>query len=128
MAILSGVCNQVSSGLLNAPVSGLMGLGWQALASSGATPFWQALYEDNVLDEPLMAFYLTRFQNASKSQAQEPGGVFTIGLFKATYIQISELIVSSRQARPTLLFIRVISTIKISPRAPSRIGLSPSRA
>ena len=63
-------------------VSGLMGLGWQALSSSGAKPLWQALYEDNVLDEPLMAFYLTRFQNVSKAQSQEPGGVFTIGLSK----------------------------------------------
>jgi cathepsin D len=92
--LLSGLCDQVSDGLLTAPVSGLMGVGWQALSSSGAKPFWQALYEDNVLDEPLMAFYLTRFQNASKAQNSEPGGVFTLGLSKAIYIQILDLIVS----------------------------------
>jgi hypothetical protein len=80
-----GLCDQVSDGLLQAPVSGLMGLGWQALASSGAKPFWQALYEGNVFDEPLMAFYLTRFQNESRAQAQEPGGVFTLGLSKCLH-------------------------------------------
>jgi cathepsin D len=57
-----------------------MGLGWQALASSGATPFWQSLYQGNVWDEPLMAFYLTRFQNVSGAAAEEPGGVFTMGM------------------------------------------------
>ncbi|KAH9971726.1 aspartic peptidase A1 [Lactifluus volemus] len=74
-----GVCNDISSGLLSAPVSGLMGLGWQQLASSGATPFWQTLYQGNVFDEPVMAFHLTRFQNASSPQPNEPGGVFTLG-------------------------------------------------
>ncbi|KAH9971716.1 hypothetical protein BGW80DRAFT_1319566 [Lactifluus volemus] len=74
-----GVCNDISSGLLSAPVSGLMGLGWQQLASSGATPFWKSLYQGNVFDEPVMAFYLTRFQNASSPQPNEPGGVFMLG-------------------------------------------------
>ena len=94
MAIPSGICDQISSGLLNTPVSGLMGVGWQGLASSGAKPFWQALYEKNVLDEPLMAFYLTRFQNVSKAQGQEPGGVFTLGLSKVVHLRIPELILS----------------------------------
>ena len=57
-----------------------MGLAWQALSSSGVKPFWQALYEGSALDQPLMAFYLTRFQNVSGVKEQEPGGVFTLGL------------------------------------------------
>jgi hypothetical protein len=56
-----------------------MGLGWQGLASSQATPFWQSLFQGNVWDEPLMAVYLTRFQNVSKASQEEPGGVFTMG-------------------------------------------------
>jgi len=64
---------------LESPVSGLMGLAWQSLSSSGATPFWQSLFEGNVWDQPLMAFYLTRFQNVSRASEQEPGGVFTMG-------------------------------------------------
>jgi len=31
------------------------------------------------LDQPLMAFYLTRFQNVTGAKTQEPGGVFTLG-------------------------------------------------
>jgi cathepsin D len=57
-----------------------MGLGWQSLSSSGSIPFWQSLYEANSLDEPLMAFYLTRFVNQTNAQDLEPGGVFTLGL------------------------------------------------
>lgn len=64
---------------MSAPVSGIMGLGWQGLASSQATPFWQSLFQGNVWDEPLMAVYLTRFQNVSKASQEEPGGVFTMG-------------------------------------------------
>lgn len=71
--------DQLTDGLVTSPVSGILGLGWQALASSGATPFWQSLYEGNAWDEPLMGFYLTRFQNASRGSSEEPGGVFTMG-------------------------------------------------
>jgi cathepsin D len=92
MTIPSGLCDQISDGLLIQPVSGLLGLGWQALSSSGAKPFWQALYESNALDQPLMAFYLTRFQNVTGAKEQESGGVFTLGLSKVPHHQFSELI------------------------------------
>ena len=59
-----------------------MGLGWQALSSSGSVPFWQSLFQANALDEPLMAFYLTRFLNETSASDLEPGGVFTLGLSK----------------------------------------------
>lgn len=74
-----GVCSVVSSGLLNEPVSGLLGLAWQSIASSGATPFWENLYQNNAWDQPVMAFQLTRYQNDSRAAALEPGGTFTMG-------------------------------------------------
>ncbi|KAF8629088.1 hypothetical protein AX15_003580 [Amanita polypyramis BW_CC] len=73
------VCDQVSSGLLTSPVSGLLGLGFDTIASSRATPFWQTLVSQGAWDEPVMAFHLTRFGNASSSQTLEPGGSFTMG-------------------------------------------------
>jgi len=73
------VCNQLSQDLLSAPISGILGLGWQALATSRATPFWQALASGNQFDEPLMGFYITRFQDVSGAKQEEPGGVFTMG-------------------------------------------------
>jgi len=89
LTIFSALVDQLTDGLVSSPVSGILGLGWQALASSGATPFWQSLYEGNAWDEPLMGFYLTRFQNASRGSSQEPGGVFTMGLSTVSPPRIS---------------------------------------
>ncbi|KDQ50723.1 hypothetical protein JAAARDRAFT_41815 [Jaapia argillacea MUCL 33604] len=74
-----GVCDQVSSGLLSSPVSGLLGLAWQTIASSGATPFWQTLAGSGTWDTPVMAFQLTRFVNDNSAKTLEPGGTFTMG-------------------------------------------------
>ncbi|KAH9931920.1 acid protease [Fomitopsis serialis] len=71
---------EVSSNVLNAPVSGLMGLAWQAIASSGATPFWQALAGSNTtLTDGLFGVQLTRYNNDSKVTSLEPGGTFSLG-------------------------------------------------
>jgi len=90
-----GVCDRVSSGLLTTPVSGLLGLAFEAIASSGAMPFWQALVSNGAWDSPLMAFFLTRFVhsclgyveanqvrryiNATFVNSEVPGGSFTMG-------------------------------------------------
>ncbi|KAJ7836957.1 aspartic peptidase A1 [Mycena leptocephala] len=78
------VCDEVSNNLLSSPVSGLLGLAWQSLASSGATPFWETLASGNSWDAPLMAFQLTRFLNQSNSQQLEAGGSFTMGFVNST--------------------------------------------
>jgi len=67
----------MTTGLVDAPVSGLMGLAFQSLASTGAVPFWQALINNNQLSAPEMSFWLSR--DPSNSQVLEPGGVFTLG-------------------------------------------------
>ncbi|VDC02988.1 unnamed protein product [Peniophora sp. CBMAI 1063] len=74
-----GVCDTVESGLIDSPVSGLLGLAWKGLSSSGATPFWEQLYESNVLDSPVMGFYLSRYLNVSQASSLESGGTFTLG-------------------------------------------------
>ncbi|EJD07583.1 acid protease [Fomitiporia mediterranea MF3/22] len=71
--------DQVSSQLLTAPVSGLMGLAFQSIASSGATPFWQNLVESGAWDSPVMSFQLTRFVDQQQAQSLEAGGTFTLG-------------------------------------------------
>jgi len=73
------VCDQITANLLNNPVSGLIGLAFQSIASSGATPFWQTLVENSAWDSPLMAFQLTRFSNAQNAAQLEAGGSFTMG-------------------------------------------------
>ncbi|KAJ6607475.1 acid protease [Mycena sp. CBHHK59/15] len=73
------VCDQVTDGLLTDPVSGLLGLAWQSIASSGATPLWETLASGGSWDSPLMAFQLTRYLNQSRAQTLEAGGTFTMG-------------------------------------------------
>lgn len=55
------VCDQVSEGLLNEPVSGLIGLAFSTIASSKATPLWETLASSDAWSQPLMAFQLTRY-------------------------------------------------------------------
>jgi cathepsin D len=79
-------------------VSGLLGLGWQSIASSRATPFWQTLVSAGAWAEPVMTFQLTRYVSSSMHlargltslyvcryvnvtdvQKEEAGGSFTMG-------------------------------------------------
>lgn len=80
-----GVVSNVSNNLLADPVSGLLGLAFQSIASSGARPLWQALVDTpETLDAPLMAFHLTRFINGSDANSVEPGGSCTVGAVNHT--------------------------------------------
>ncbi|KAJ6594562.1 aspartic peptidase domain-containing protein [Mycena capillaripes] len=70
---------QVSDQLLSGSVSGIMGLAFSAISSTGALPFWQGLITSNQLAAPEMAFWLTRFRGQNNVQDEEPGGSFTLG-------------------------------------------------
>lgn len=74
------VCDTVSDGLLNAPVSGLLGLAFQSIASSKATPMWETLVTSGAWDAPVMAFELTRYLNSTDVQTEEFGGSFSMGM------------------------------------------------
>ena len=67
----------MTSGLVTAPVSGLMGLAFESLASTQATPFWQAV--TNLLSAPEMSFWLARDTNPTSASSLASGGVFTLG-------------------------------------------------
>ncbi|EIW79050.1 acid protease [Coniophora puteana RWD-64-598 SS2] len=70
---------QVTQGLLNSPVSGLLGLAWESIASSQHMPLWQTLASSGAWQENVMSFQLTRYINATNQQELEPGGTFTMG-------------------------------------------------
>ncbi|GAA5923912.1 pepsin-like aspartic protease [Sporobolomyces koalae] len=74
----------IDGDLLGQGISGLMGLGWQQLAASRVTPFWQNLYAASVLPFPGFAVSLTRYNNVSTAAAVEPGGSLTIGYLNAS--------------------------------------------
>ncbi|GAA5894553.1 pepsin-like aspartic protease [Sporobolomyces salmoneus] len=74
----------INGDLLGQGISGLMGLGWQPLAASRVTPFWQNLFAASVLPFPGFAVSLTRYNNVSTASVVEPGGSLTIGYLNAS--------------------------------------------
>ncbi|KNZ76590.1 Lysosomal aspartic protease [Termitomyces sp. J132] len=73
------VAERLTDGLIDGNVSGIMGLAFQAIASTNAVPFWQTLTSNKQLDSPEFSFFLTRFRNDPNASEEEPGGVFTLG-------------------------------------------------
>ncbi|KAK0462521.1 aspartyl protease [Desarmillaria tabescens] len=71
--------DQTTSSLLSGSVSGIMGLAFEQIASTQATPFWQALVNGNKLTSPEMSFWLARHRGETNVQSEESGGVFTLG-------------------------------------------------
>ncbi|KAI6167423.1 acid protease [Pisolithus thermaeus] len=73
------VVNDMSSGFLFAPTSGLLGLAWDPLALTQQMPFWQTLAGSGAWDSPLFAVQLTRYTNDTQAKTLEPGGVLNFG-------------------------------------------------
>ena len=66
--------------MLQSPVSGLLGLGFQNIAASRAVPFWlNVAAQPDFLDEAVMGFHLTRYVNDMDARSAEPGGSFIFG-------------------------------------------------
>ncbi|KAA1067417.1 hypothetical protein PGT21_004503 [Puccinia graminis f. sp. tritici] len=89
------VVDTVSSELLSKDVSGLMGLGFQPLASSGVTPIWQSLMNNGSqsggnVSFPGFTFSLTRYINTTRPGEVEPGGLFTLGTLNSSLIAPGE--------------------------------------
>ena len=73
------VVEQMTQGLLSGDVSGIMGLAFEALASTRATPFWQTLVNNNQFANPEISFWLERHLDDQSAQDEESGGVMTLG-------------------------------------------------
>ncbi|OXH30255.1 endopeptidase [Cryptococcus neoformans] len=75
-----GVVTSTSANLISYPLSGLMGLAWKSIASSGATPFWQTLAASGDWDSPEMGVYLKRYRgDNTASQIETDGGQILFG-------------------------------------------------
>ncbi|KAL8283138.1 hypothetical protein RQP46_005916 [Phenoliferia psychrophenolica] len=76
--IFAAVTN--STNVVSGQVTGILGAGWQALATSGATPILQALAEGGSWPEQSFSFAFTRFVNVASAYSNtEPGGILTLG-------------------------------------------------
>ncbi|KAE9395681.1 acid protease, partial [Gymnopus androsaceus JB14] len=104
------VCSEVSGNFLSSPVSGLMGLAFQTIASSGAMPFWETLVASSAWTEPLMAFQLTRYNNDSSMEDLEPGGMFTLGAIN-TSIYTGDIDYNNLPDNETSFWLQTISAI-----------------
>lgn len=71
--------DQLTSGLLDGSVSGILGLAFSTIASTRAVPFWQTLANNGQLTTPEMSFWMTRFRDDPNASVEEPGGIFTLG-------------------------------------------------
>ncbi|KAG8721950.1 hypothetical protein FRC08_008646 [Ceratobasidium sp. 394] len=74
-----GLVNYTNSTPVPGDITGLMGLGFKNLATSHATPFWEALVSNGKWAEPVMSFWMTRYNNDSTADDAEFGGEFTMG-------------------------------------------------
>ncbi|TBU64448.1 acid protease [Dichomitus squalens] len=73
------VVEGMTSGLLQGDVSGIMGLAFQSLASTQATPFWQQLVNNNLFSSPEFSFWLARHVDDENPPEETDGGVMTLG-------------------------------------------------
>ncbi|EGG09168.1 aspartic peptidase A1 [Melampsora larici-populina 98AG31] len=74
-----GTCDIVENILRSGlDTSGILGLGWAGIATSGSTPAWQSLFMQDVLEEPVMGFALKRLINF-RPTTTAPGGTMTVG-------------------------------------------------
>ncbi|KAF9792193.1 aspartic peptidase domain-containing protein [Thelephora terrestris] len=71
--------DQTTSGLLDGTDAGIMGLAYDTIANTGATPFWQTLAAGGKLSTPEMSFWITRESNNPNAPTETFGGVFTLG-------------------------------------------------
>lgn len=71
-------CN-VMNNIVEDEISGILGLGWESIASSRATPFVQNLWQDGRLPEPIIAFAFETYAYDELTAQNLPGGSMTIG-------------------------------------------------
>ena len=73
-------CTTVDDLLTESYESGLLGMGWKALATSGATPLLEQLYNSGALDEPVFGMAFAGWADDSLAyDAAEHGGMLSIG-------------------------------------------------
>lgn len=78
-----GQADQLARGTINPPASGIVGMGYETLSTTGTMPFWQILLERQKLHDYLFTFQMVNnLKKASSGHVDmvEAGGVFTLGV------------------------------------------------
>ncbi|VDC07595.1 unnamed protein product [Peniophora sp. CBMAI 1063] len=68
---------------ISGSTGGVLGLAFVDASFSKATPFWQALFNAGLINQPEMSFYFTRFKDSvsplGNTSVLNPGGTLTLG-------------------------------------------------
>ncbi|WFD24945.1 cathepsin D [Malassezia equina] len=76
-----GQASQLAKNTIRPPASGIMGMGFDTLSTTGTMPLWQILTERHLLHDYLFSFQLTtNFGRVESSDEINAGGVFTLGV------------------------------------------------
>ncbi|WFD28900.1 cathepsin D [Malassezia nana] len=76
-----GQASHLAKDTIRPPASGIMGMGFDTLSTTGTMPFWQILAERHMMHDYLFSFQLTtNFGSVKSSDEINPGGVFTLGV------------------------------------------------
>jgi cathepsin D len=85
---IKGSVTQIFDNVIPNSASGLMGLGFQQLARTGANPFWQQILNNGQLSSQEFSFQLARDQGGSSIISNtNAGGQFILGGRNSTLFQ-----------------------------------------
>lgn len=75
-----GVVNSTSANVIGYPLSGILGLAFESIAQTQATPFWEAVMKSGQVTEEAMGFFMKRYRgDNSAAMIESDGGEFTLG-------------------------------------------------
>jgi cathepsin D len=100
----------MTSGLVTAPVSGIMGLAFESISSTKATPFWQAVTSQ--FSAPEMSFWLARDTDPTSVSTLAPGGVLTLGGTNTTLFS-GEIEFNNLPSTPTFWLLSLSSNYSV---------------
>ncbi|WFD21230.1 cathepsin D [Malassezia caprae] len=76
-----GQASHLAKNTIRPPASGIMGMGFDTLSTTGTMPFWQILTVRHKLHDYLFSFQLTtNFGSVKSTEEVNAGGVFTLGV------------------------------------------------
>ena len=78
-----GLAKELARNTIGPPASGILGMAFNTLSTTGTMPFWQVLLERRKMQNYVFSFQLVNnLEKANSQDAKEvaPGGVFTLGV------------------------------------------------
>lgn len=75
-----GRVHKLAGSTIQPPASGLMGLGFESLASSEGTPFWEVVAMQGKVKDPVFTFQLASTRAKDMGKKVVPGGIFSMGV------------------------------------------------